>query len=131
MGYTHYFTPKLNKKQFTKVANDVKVIEKAIKLFDGHGEVMGVVYNDDSLYFNGNAKKGEEHETFQLGVGRDGDFCKTARKPYDVAVVVSLLCLKFHSPTSDISSDGDSEDWMEGYTLFNVLFPNRELPKIF
>ena len=123
MGYTHYFTPVLDKKHFDTVVDDIKVIEKATKLFDSSGETLGVDYRKESFAFNGNASKGEEHETFCLGVGGEWDFCKTARKPYDVAVVVSLLCLKYHSPTSDISSDGDSEDWMEGYQLFNVLFP--------
>jgi len=130
MGYTHYFTPKINKEQFDKIAADVKVIEGAVDLFDGRGESKGVVYEDDEIMFNGDASKGEDHETLVINTSGEWNFCKTARKPYDDAVVVTLLCLKFHSPESEVSSDGDSGDWVEGKELFKKLFPDRDVPKI-
>lgn len=130
MGYSHYFTPKMNKEQFDKVVEDVKEIEKAVELFDGIGDKRGVVYGNESLMFNGNEAEGEAHETLSLGVGGDWGFCKTARKPYDTAVAVTLLCMKFHSPESEVTSDGNSKDWSKANRLFKKLFPKRQKPKM-
>ena len=72
------------------------------------------------------------HETFCLErvtditgfTQRDDDnglifnFCKTARKPYDIAVCSALIIAKKHFGESImISSDGDNEEWQESKAL--------------
>ena len=45
--------------------------------------------NKDEIMFNGMAIKGLDHETFYINKKNDREsfnFCKTARKPYDLAV---------------------------------------------
>jgi|TARA_R110000824_G_scaffold400342_2_gene607672 hypothetical protein len=134
MGYTHYIKAKrtVSKTALKKITADVKVIEQYMEsigqpLFDGSGETKGVEYDKDSIQFNGDESKGESHETFCItNWVSGGDFCKTARKPYDLAVVMTLLSIREHCPTSSIviSTDGDMEDWKEAIDTFNKLFPN-------
>ncbi len=94
---------------------------------DGTGEPE---FKKDIICFNGDASKELDHETFLLQVDNDGraenglvfDFCKTARKPYDLMVQISMLRLKHHFPESKISSDGDSKDWANGRKLYKKIF---------
>lgn len=52
------------------------------------------------------------------------DFCKTARKPYDLAVCLVLLSMKRHAPKSvSLSSDGDWDaEWTEARGIYKELF---------
>ena len=45
------------------------------------------------------------------------EFCKTARKPYDLAVTAMLMALKLHYPEVRVFSDGDAADWKPGREL--------------
>jgi hypothetical protein len=87
--------------------------------------------SDDLIRFNGWQDEG--HETFmvtkKLGdykveSGESFDFCKTARKPYDLAVCLVYMILKRHAPKSvKISSDGDWEqEWVEARKVYKELF---------
>jgi hypothetical protein len=126
MGYTHYWTPNLNQEDFNKVVEDVKEIENHIELYDGVGREKGVVYEDELLMFNG--KGDAAHETCAIEVGSDWTFCKTARKPYDVAVMVALLCMMYHNKNAKVSSDGEvNQEWVRGVAKFREIFPDREL----
>ena len=50
------------------------------------------------------------------------DCCKTAYRPYDLIVTAVLIALKHHFPECEISSDGESSEWMDGQVLCeNVL----------
>ena len=104
MGYSHYWelNHKVTKKGFNKIVEDVKRIEafllekKDLKLYDLHGDIEGILYTDEFFGFNGDASKGEEHETFAFEVGQNKSyFCKTAQKPYDLAVCLCLLTIKY------------------------------------
>lgn len=82
----------------------------------------------EEIYFNGDAGAGLAHETFWLprvaygepAVARLGDgiavighwhFCKTARKPYDLAVCAALLVAKVHVGLQfAVNSDGDEDE---------------------
>ena len=75
----------------------------------------------DEIVFNGNKKNNLDHETFVLTKNfrepfYDGDdvkfnFCKTERKPYDLAVWHLLTFVKMIAPNSiNISRDG----WFNG-----------------
>lgn len=88
----------------------------------------------DLIRFNG--WRGEGHETFYLTREKPDnpswdptatesfDFCKTNRKPYDLAVMLVLLSMKRHAPDSvRIASDGDWDtDWAEARRVYNILF---------
>jgi hypothetical protein len=86
----------------------------------------------DLLYFNGIQENA--HETFYFermlstqrhvqyhDVEQDKifGFCKTAQKPYDIAVCSALIIAKKHFGSDIIiSSDGEDEDgWLEAKTL--------------
>lgn len=74
-----------------------------------------------------------DHETFVFAAKRekpyDGApddqlgwaFCKTARKPYDLAVTATLAYMAAKWDF-DVSSDGDSGDWEAGVALAQEVF---------
>jgi hypothetical protein len=110
----------------------VQTIEKAHKLIKkrkhciirgGLGEGTPMI-NESQVWFNGDAKKGLDHETFGIkwfDNQRTHDFCKTARKPYDLLVCVSLLAFKhaFDNPVVfRFSSDGDNAEWEDARNLY-------------
>lgn len=88
----------------------------------------------DHIWFNGWKDGG--HETFVVTREKPDnpswdkeattsfDFCKTNRKPYDLAVCLVLLTLKQHAPESvEISSDGEWDvEWLESRKVFKELF---------
>ena len=108
------------------------------------GEDDVLTIDDESIYFNGIGDEG--HETFcitkkkrakmdyeeQEAYDKEGafDFCKTAQKPYD-KYVVAVLCAIYNmfghysmTPMSEITSDGNSDDWKEG--MFHAVRSTRE-----
>ena len=125
MGYTHYWN---NKKDFTDTewevvrANINTIVEHAIDewivLGDRHGEkpIKNCPGGEASIGFNGFGD--ESHETFVISKSAtDFSFCKTARKPYDDAVVACLIFLDNTFPDFSCSSDGEPEDWEAGLKL--------------
>lgn len=135
MGYTHYyhFKKNLTKANFNLASSLVKnVIEEAIpktftskwytggkkrklKICGGDGSGKPVFANDH-ISFNGERKLDIDHETFWLDNTNEHQFCKTARKPYDIAVCMALLRLKdMYGSDFEYSSDGycpmDTDDY--------------------
>lgn len=124
MGYTHYWTTttELPAIAFQAFFADV------VKLF-ALPEVKGLLaYESDStrapladndqVQFNGRGE--QSHETFIFTRGPQDTFCKTAYKPYDVAVVAVLLLAKRHfKGLISVWSDGDRDgaDWAPGRAL--------------
>jgi len=111
MGYTHYWSEsEISKENWEKVIGVIKSIAKK------HEDVIQREYDDnskpiiddDEIMFNGIDEDG--HETFHIGrESRSSfNFCKTARKPYDIAVCESLLVLNALCPEFSIKSDGFS-----------------------
>ena len=92
------------------------------KLCGGNGEGKPK-FDDDVVCFNGDASKDHDHETCYLSMDSDGfDFCKTARKPYDVAVCITLICFKhFFGDLFEYSSDGNIGEGEEGWKLANDI----------
>ena len=133
MGYTHYFDFKRNP---ADIENGDKKFKEAVDLFKeklaklppvklcggrGTGEP---VMTDKLLCFNGDADKEEEYETMRISYENEDagfNFCKTARRPYDAAVCLALLCFKEvfgddftyasdgYSPQSQCVIDGEEE----------------------
>ena len=108
------------------------------------GEDDVLTIDDESIYFNGIGE--DSHETFcitkkkrakmdyeeQEAYDKQGafEFCKTAHKPYD-KYVTAVLCAIYNmfghynmTPMSEITSDGNSDDWKEG--MFHAVRSTRE-----
>lgn len=134
MGYTHYFTQKRD----LKVSEMERLVDAAEKIIAASG--VPVLFEFDSneppelspdcIRFNGKLDDG--HETFMLPKTRPAkqkwedaqdrgfQFCKTARKPYDVVVAAALCAVSQIVPSAFfIQTDGDVEDWEHGVALFN------------
>ena len=115
MGYTHYW-----KHDEVIKADWRKAIEEVDKVLRRHHGVLQFEYdndakpmaNDDLIQFNGIDEDG--HETFCVSPEPTAfSFCKTARKPYDLAVCEVLIILSCICGF-DVSSDGDFDDeWTE------------------
>lgn len=93
----------------------------------GLGEGTPMI-NESQVWFNGDEKTGMSHETFNIqwfpSGGEVKGFCKTARKPYDLLVCVSLLAFKhaFDDPNVfTFSSDGDNADWQAAKNLYTDI----------
>ena len=159
MGYTHYYG-------FTKYANQKRINElfpTAVELFkdglallpkrlsrygrrsylvlcgwDGEAKSKPVI-NNNEIRFNG---KGDyAHETFLLDHNTRSEFCKTARKPYDLAVCMCLLCFKEvfgddfryssdgYCPEDDSVKEGREKleyEWAKAVKYFDELMAERE-----
>ena len=91
---------------------------------NGEGEPK---FTDELVCFNGDASIDCDHETCYFALDNDRyafDFCKTARKPYDVAVCLALLCFKKNFGNDfSYSSDGnkDDEGWKMARNIFNEI----------
>ena len=101
-------------------------IHLPFKLAGGNGTGEPII-TDTLVCFNGDAEKDHNHETCYLALDNDDyefDFCKTARKPYDVAVCLTLLCFKkTFGDDFSYSSDGneDDEGWKMAHNIFNKI----------
>jgi len=147
MGYTHYWykpsrieTKTFNsiKKDFQKVLPEFKDIICAE--YDKPNEAP--IINSKEIIFNG--KEGNGHETMFFTKIRtladyekikdDGlifDFCKTARKPYDIAVTCFLIIAKRHLKDSiKVRSDGNLIDWKPAKDLCHSILKYGKTFKI-
>ncbi len=125
MGYTHYWTIKNNDKLGEALASCVPIVEagKATNVLKGGHGVGDAEASDDRLWCNGDEDKGQDHETFGIWNDSSGhDFCKTARKDYDVYVVACLATIKYiMGDDIDVRSDGGSDDWKRGVAVAKVV----------
>lgn len=95
------------------------------------------------IWFNGDRSQDLDHETFVIelftmdtfqsfaDIAEKGTFgfCKTARKPYDFLVCVSLMVFKHHLGADfKVSSDGGLSDWQPAIDFYEKLF-KRKAPK--
>ena len=105
--------------------------DKGIQVVYEHNDPKKAEVSDTKIQFNGLGNDG--HETFGLTKEKPGkdaeffDFCKTARKPYDLAVGLALLIAKNHARNSiKVSSDGDwDSDWTEISDASNKIFDSH------
>jgi len=141
MGYTHYWDYEPDKiddleevrNQFdwgvTRILQALREIELGREdgdcIIKGGFGVGKPMINESQVWFNGNANKGMDHETFAIkwcDNATKWNFCKTARKPYDLLVCVALLAFNEafanYPGVFSYSSDGEEEDWVEAKKLF-------------
>jgi hypothetical protein len=121
MGYTHYWTIK------EPIDSDAwDKLRKGIQQIVGTAQDSGIDIkdesNDERIVFNGVGAG--EHESFFLELGdEEFNFCKTAGKPYDIAVTASLILLKKELGDGVIiKSDGTWADWESGQLLYETVF---------
>lgn len=119
MGYTHYWKAKkplaLTDGQKGLIAEVLKD-HKDLLAWECDEPKSKPEFTGRELRFNGKEEAG--HETFCVEFDKitDFGFCKTARKPYDLAVCKCLLILSLSDGFS-FSSDGtieetdESENW--------------------
>lgn len=147
MGYTHYWTPKkFNQKQWDKFLNTcIKLKNNLPKTTDtagGYSEdeplLIGgneptdkPIFNNNMVWFNGQTPKELRdefnlgHETFVIenintGGVNDWNFCKTARKPYDLLVCACLIAAHKYLGFR-ISSDGSLNDWKPAFDYYGQV----------
>ena len=143
MGYTHYFkfAKFITKEQMAEVAENVKdvfgtfpMVTKRLKGPYGKGEPI-ITDKYRPISFNGDAEKNEDYESFVVKAEDLGfHFCKTARRPYDLAVCLCLIILKDNFGDSfKFCSDGvflnykgedgkiipAEKNWMKARSLYN------------
>ena len=131
MGYTHYWyiADEISRDSWNKFIWDFrKILPNFKNTLDIQGDQKLQTING-MVFFNGIGELA--HESFLLErvaditgfTQRDDDgmifkFCKTAQKPYDIAVCSALIIAKKHFGESImISSDGDNEEWQESKAL--------------
>jgi hypothetical protein len=144
MGYTSYWRrkKKLPARRFAQAAEDCRrVVEHLVRergfLLTDDSEEGGIpppLFCKDEVRFNGVGEEG--HETFIVlreYVPQDWqkperglyfDFCKTARKPYDLAVCACLIAFARHFGESfPVGSDGDDdeENWPAARTACQAV----------
>lgn len=122
MGYTHYWkiTEELPREKFIEFAEGVKQL---VATAQEAGVAIGdEEYSDTVIVFNGVA--GDAHESFYFTIdGDEFNFCKTAQKPYDIAVTASLiLAKKIFGKAITVSSDGAWTDWESGQLLYESVY---------
>jgi hypothetical protein len=82
----------------------------------------------EGIYLNGVGRDG--HETLVLNPSGSWDFCKTARKPYDVVVATILLRASIlMGKAFHLSSDGawGEDGWPAAEELFGRIWPDVEI----
>ena len=116
MGYTHYWrlNRDLTAAETVAVSKGARKILRAVRA-DGielqfaYGDKSKGFVQPDGVFFNGTGDYSHEDFVF-LFQGHEA-FCKTARKPYDAAVVAILAMIKRLVPDAiDLSSDGTDND---------------------
>lgn len=149
MGYTHYWTFDPHKvkstedlrKRFKRASMQIKKFanwvnenkSEVYKICGGLGKGKPI-FNETEIWFNGDISQQLDHETFNMHWSRPTlhggftDFCKTARKPYDLVVCFALLTFAEIFPDAfEYSSDGDMEDeeWQRAVEFYETFTGNE------
>ena len=129
MGYTHYFEQivKPTDAQWGALVTDFKRLYAASLVttplpIQRESDTPGPPQADEwAIVFNGVGADG--HETFYFPKKTKGFiFCKTAAKPYDLAVAATLILVHHHMPHCyGIRSDGTRADWLDARELVKTL----------
>ena len=152
MGYTHYwYRPKeLDAKRFELWRRDVfklsaRLPERSASAGGYYADKpvrVEITDTADLVEFNGAPYEELGHELFFMPrvLGPDDarqqdenglyfQFCKTARKPYDLLVVAALVALHAYFPEITIASDGDGDEWADGLRFCQRILDYSALPQ--
>jgi hypothetical protein len=128
MGYTQFLKNPagFTDEQWDRFTAEVKkIFEKAeqrgIVLANHYGDIgTKPVITKTKVSFNGFGD--DAHETCQVTKkGEDFSFCKTARKPYDWAVVEVYKLVKRIVPSAVITSDGGDSVFLDNESAFDLI----------
>ena len=137
MGYTHSFTPKkATPEKWNEFVQQCKQLKDGLQMYSesacgcyedkkilirGGGGTGRAIFNKEEVWFNGDTKRGLEHETFWTEPNLDEwQFCKTARKPYDLLVCAVLIAAK-NILGYEVTSNGNLEDWKQAIDLYSEV----------
>ena len=125
MGYTHYWRTgkrKPGKKNYNAFTADcLKLIEienASVPL--NKSTLLEVESKTCSITINGVGEDAHEDCYFPRTADQldEFQFCKTARKPYDIVVTAALCILQERcGKLVEVSSDGNAEEWEAGRAL--------------
>jgi hypothetical protein len=117
MGYSHYWH---QEKAIVLTPVQIKLIEQ---VREDHKDILGINAFSSGTLIHINGIEDEAHEDFIVNFEDllKFEFCKTARKPYDLPVCKLLLILAL-SPGFTFSTDGDyeggEENWLDAQVWF-------------
>ena len=134
MGYTQYWfrQPEIDQEIFKSIVQDfrkiVQILPPEVILAGGLGKGAPEI-SDEGVVFNGFGEGA--HETFDFPrtlitqtwkeheeYGLRFEFCKTAQKPYDIAVTAFLIIAQHYLKDKlKVSSDGSNADWDEARNI--------------
>jgi len=102
MGYTHYFNFNNGINEFSE-----KVLNEITTVTEKYQDIL-VVDELSKMLINLNGIEEDSYETFYISTDLTSfNFCKTARRPYDLPVCEILLILKYHyGDNFNLKSDG-------------------------
>lgn len=130
MGYTHYWDIASTDRDAwnnlrTATTRVIAEVEKrGIKLAGWCGVDRPMI--DTVIRFNG--AEPDDYESFELNpTGDSWTFCKTGQRPYDLAVVATLV-LAEHYGCLLATSDGTPEEWADGLALAQMIEPAAKMP---
>jgi hypothetical protein len=134
VGYTHYFsqTQSFTREEWVEVSADIQAILTFVEhgcnvpLGDGYGAPGSrPLFDTREIVFNGIGDNA--HETFAVPRVRGrSDFCKTDRKPYDLAVTACLCYLSSVTGKFIVGSDGHGRDFLKGLSAAREALPQKE-----
>jgi hypothetical protein len=130
MGYTvsWTFNRSFTEMEWKSITENVYNMFNRLKQVKGANGLGRPIVDSSEIIFNGDASKGDAHETFVLTRYDSGSqFCKTARKPYDRYVKAVLVLANFWAPGAlEVTCDGDSEPdcWTEGVRIATIYTKN-------
>ncbi len=136
MGYTHYWYVKdirAVERALPQVARDLRDLLPQLPPLAGTDGTGAPTIEDREIAFNG--VRPDDYETFLLVPDPKEytqterglfAFCKTERRPYDLAVQAALVLLKWHSEAVapdavDLASDGNLVDWVRACQVVESL----------
>jgi hypothetical protein len=139
MGYTHYWSINAPPKGGALKAErayqrSVKKCQRLIRQYSKeHGGLSGYTAHCNpgqygGIKLNGSERTGQcEDFIFREHFNENqSDFCKTNRYQYDTVVTACLIILsKNLKGLLNVSSDGDSIDWINGLLLVQKIYPNE------
>lgn len=120
MGYTHYWRqPKtITKHDMEQIVGDFLKVSLKFEDFEltkKHKDAFIPYSNTEMIIFNGTGNSSGETFIFKRkNENTDLHFCKTKRKPYDLAVCCFLLIAKQHLKDSvHVTTDGSQYHWQK------------------